>query len=69
MTIDDCIKAYVSLSDRIFKKRRHAVTVRGKVQGRFDSEELERVIKDIVVRQGLDKDALLLDSQSAQCKV
>lgn len=69
MTIDDCIDAYVSLSDRIFQKRRHSVTVKGQVQGRFDSKELERAIKDIIVRQGLDQDASLLDSPNARCKV
>ncbi|KAK3167171.1 hypothetical protein OEA41_010297 [Lepraria neglecta] len=69
MTIDDCIDAYISLSDRVFQKRRHRVTIKGNVQGRFDSDELERAIKEIVVRQGLEEDALLKHSRDAKCKV
>ena len=39
------------------------------MQARFDSEELERVIKVIVVKQGLDEDGLLKDSPDAKYKV
>jgi predicted acylesterase/phospholipase RssA len=69
MTVDECIDAYVSLSDRIFQKQRHRVTIKGRVQGRFDSDELERAIKEIVARQGLAEDALLKDSRDTKCKV
>jgi len=69
MTIDECIDAYIVLSDRVFQKRRHRVTIKGNVQGRFDSDELERAIKEIVVRQGLAENALLKDSSNAKCKV
>jgi hypothetical protein len=68
MDIDDCINAYVDLSDRIFKKRRHRVTIKGAVQGRFDTEELERVVKDIVVQSGLSEDALFRNEDDIQCK-
>src|SRR5207237_7941093 len=69
MTVDECIDAYVSLSDRIFQKQRHRVTIKGQVQGRFDSDELERAIKEIVATQGLGEDALLKDAPDAKCKV
>ncbi len=69
MTIDECIDAYILLSDRVFQKRRHRVTIRGNVQGRFDSDELERAIKEIVEGQGLLENALLKDSPNAKCKV
>ncbi|OBT70958.1 hypothetical protein VF21_10052, partial [Pseudogymnoascus sp. 05NY08] len=69
MTVDDCIGAYVSLSDRVFQKRRHRVTIKGNVQGQFDSVELERAIKEIIVSQGLEEDTLLKDSPDAKCKV
>jgi hypothetical protein len=69
MTVDECIDAYASLSDRIFRKQRHRVTIKGQVQGRFDSDELERAIKEIAVRQGLAEDALLKDALDAKCKV
>jgi hypothetical protein len=69
MTVDDCINAYVLLSDRIFQKIRYSLTIRGHVQGRFDSKELERVLKEIIVRQGLEEDTLLRDSPNTKCKV
>lgn len=71
MSVPDCISAYLALSDRIFRKKRHRVTVKGKVQGRFDSEELVRAVKEVVQAQGLPQDALLKDtSENANaCKV
>jgi hypothetical protein len=69
MSVDKCIDAYISLSDRIFQKRRHRMTIKGQVQGRFDLDKLERAIKEIVVRQGLAEDALLKDTLDGKCKV
>lgn len=69
MSIDDCIDAYLLLSDRIFQKKRHRVTVKGNIQGRFDSEELERAIKEVVVAQGLPENTLLKDTSDNACKV
>ena len=42
---DECIGAYLLLSDRIFQMKRHRITTKGSIQGRFDSEELERAVK------------------------
>jgi predicted acylesterase/phospholipase RssA len=69
MTVDDCIHAYTTLSARVFQKKRHRLTFKGNVQGRFDSDELEQAIKDIVQDQKLPRDALLKDSPTAKCKV
>ena len=69
MSIDDSIDAYLSLSDRIFQKKRHRVTVKGNIQGRFDSEELARAVKEVVKQQGLQDDTLLKDAPEATCKV
>ena len=69
MSIDDCIDAYLSLSDRVFQKKRHRVTTKGSIQGRFDSEELARAVKEVVVKQGLQEDALLKDAPESTCKV
>ena len=69
MSIEECIKAYLQLSDRVFKKKRHRVTVKGKIQGRFDSDELERAVKEVVAKQGIQEDALLKDAADAPCKV
>jgi hypothetical protein len=69
MSIDECIDAYLQLSDRIFQKKRHRVTVKGKIQGRFDSDELKRAVKEVIKGQGLQEDALLKDTPNASCKV
>jgi hypothetical protein len=69
MTVADCITAYLSLSDRVFRQKRHRMTVKGRVQGRFDAEELARAVKEVVKQQGLPEDALLKDAPDAECKV
>ena len=45
------------------------MTIKGRVQRRFNSDELKRAIKEIVVRQNLAKDTLLKDAPDAKCKV
>lgn len=70
MTVGDCIEAYTSLSDRIFKKKSHSLfNMRGELKGRFDSTELERAVKQILVNRGFEEDVLLKDSPDAPCKV
>ncbi|RYN53640.1 hypothetical protein AA0117_g13334 [Alternaria alternata] len=69
MSVADCITAYLSLSDRVFRKARHRVTVKGQVQGRFDADELARAVKEVVKQQGLQDDALLKNVPEAGCKV
>ena len=69
MSVTDCITAYLSLSDRVFRKTRHRVTVKGQIQGRFDAEELARTVKEVVKQQGLQEDALLKDESTTICKV
>jgi hypothetical protein len=69
MSVADCITAYLSLSERVFRKTRRRVTVKGKVQGRFDVEELAQAVKEVIRQQGLQEDALLKDSAEAGCKV
>jgi hypothetical protein len=68
MSIDECIDAYLSLSLNIFQKH-HRLTTKGIVQGRFDSSELERVVKWIIEARGLQQDALLKDAPDTTCKV
>lgn len=69
MSIEECLDAYLLLSDRVFQKKRHRVTVKGNIQGRFDSEELARAVKEVVTKQGLQEDALLKDASDGACKV
>ncbi|KAI9733092.1 MAG: hypothetical protein M1834_003639 [Cirrosporium novae-zelandiae] len=59
MDIDECIKAYTSLSDMTFK---------GNIQGRFHSKELVQAVKGILREKNLSEDALLKDPDGT-CKV
>jgi hypothetical protein len=70
MDIDACIAAYVDMSDKIFQKKHHRVNLKNeKVQGKFDSAALEMAMKEIIMSQGLDENALLMDLPDAPCKV
>lgn len=69
MDVNECIKAYTNLSDRIFKKRKHRLAPTGKIQGRFDSKELELAIKEVIEQQGIGANELLKDDPSSRCKV
>jgi N-acetylglutamate synthase-like GNAT family acetyltransferase len=69
MSVADCITAYISLSERVFRQTRDRVTVKGQVQGRFDAEELVQAIKEVAKQQGVPEHALLKDTPEAECKV
>ncbi|KAH6986805.1 acyl transferase/acyl hydrolase/lysophospholipase, partial [Ilyonectria destructans] len=61
MTVDECITAYTSLSDKVFEKKSHRVNANGQLQGRFDTVALEQAVKQILVDNGHSEDALLKD--------
>jgi hypothetical protein len=69
MSIDESIEAYLSLSDKVFRKKRRRLGIRLNIQGRFDSDALEQAVKDILKKQGLAEDTLLKDAPEAACKV
>ena len=69
MTVSECIRAYVDMSDKVFRKVNHRMTLKMEVQARFDTPALESAIKDIIERGGLSADALLMDDEAAICKV
>jgi len=69
MSIDGCINVFLSLSDRVFRKKRHRITTKGVINGRFDSKELETAVKEVIKAQGLQEDALLKDAPDTTCKV
>ncbi len=49
MTVDQCIDAYVSMMDAVFRKQKHRFkNVRGELQARFDTAELEKAIKKAI---------------------
>jgi predicted acylesterase/phospholipase RssA len=69
MTVDECIVAYTSLSNKVFEKKRHRSKINGQLQGRFDAAALEQAVKQILVDNGHDEEALLKDSSDGACKV
>ena len=69
MDIDACIDSYIEMSDSIFQKKHHRVKWNGRVQSRYDSEELENAIKKIIEQQGLNEDTLLKGEPDDPCKV
>lgn len=69
MTVDECITAYTSLCNNVFKKKRHRVRINGRLQGRFDAAALELAIKQILTETGHDENALLKNPSATACKV
>lgn len=69
MDIQDCIDAYISLSDEVFQKVHHRVNWKGQIQGRFSSDALESATKRIIVDSDLDEDEMLKDDREDACKV
>lgn len=70
ITVDECITASNSLSDKVpEKKSHHRVSLRGKPQGRFDAYKFERPVKKILVHRVFKPDKLLRDVSGAYCKV
>lgn len=69
LSVDEAIAAYDELSPRIFSKVHHRLTLKGKVQGRFNHEALEAGVKTLLINKGFDADALLKDSlEQGACK-
>ena len=69
MSVQDCINEYIRLADRVFTKENHRVSLKGNIQGRFNHEVLEAVIKEVIVATGHKEDALLKDDSVESCKV
>ncbi|KAH6981463.1 hypothetical protein EDB80DRAFT_899547 [Ilyonectria destructans] len=69
MTIDECITAYTSLSNKVFEKKSHRVKINGQLQGRFDTMALGQAVKQILVDNGHGEDELLQDPSKTACKI
>ncbi|KAF2708020.1 phospholipase, patatin family protein [Pleomassaria siparia CBS 279.74] len=71
MTIDECIKAYVDISDKVFRKT-HVLGLEifsGNVRGKFDSKALEEAVKLYLSKKSLSTDCLLHNVGPGACKV
>ena len=69
MSVQDCINAYIRLADKVFRKTHRPINWKGNIQGRFDHEVLETVIKEVIVASGHEEDVLLKDDSVKSCKV
>lgn len=69
MSITESIEAYLSLSDRIFQKRKYHLKLFRMMQGPFDSEALANVVKEIIKSKGMDEGSLLADVPETSCKM
>lgn len=69
MSVDECIAAYTSLSDKVFEKKKHRISSSGKLRGRFDSSALERAVKQVLEESGFGAEELLKDPSKTACKV
>ncbi|KAI9893899.1 MAG: hypothetical protein M1814_005452 [Vezdaea aestivalis] len=70
MDIDSCIRAYMNMSETIFKKKSSLpIDYRLRLRSRFDAKILEKCFKRIITSQGLEEDALLRDDTGDEhCK-
>ncbi|KAH0562548.1 hypothetical protein GP486_002769 [Trichoglossum hirsutum] len=75
MSLRDCEKAYLQLSERIFNPKRHSLHAFGKAKdflmanGKFDSQALEDAIKEVVVSIAKMPEGELLQDPEPECKV
>jgi hypothetical protein len=68
MDIDECITAYVRLSDRVFKKTKYRLSLCGTVQGRFGTRAGKIYQRNILQKTG-SEDTLLYNRVKDQCKL
>lgn len=71
MNVAHCIDVYINMMDKVFKKRHSAIRINGQHQARFDTQELERAIKQAIVESGLPIDTTMRDRDADDrgCKV
>lgn len=75
MTLADCQVAYLRLSERIFNPRRYKLNFAGQAKdfllanGRFDPDELEAAIKEILVERCKMPVDELLQEKDPKCNV
>lgn len=69
MSVDECMEEYKCLSSSVFTKLHHRLTLRGKIQGRFDHNALVDGIQELLGQRNVHKEALLREpSTSSTCK-
>lgn len=75
MSIEQCERAYLKLSESIFTPKRTSLNLVGRASdflnanGKFDAKILEAVIKEVIVEEGKLAEGTLLQEIESQCKV
>jgi hypothetical protein len=72
MDIDRCINVYIGMMDSVFRKGHHRIGPKGNFQARFNTDELERSIKKVIVDRGLLIDTTMRHKgppDDSECKV
>jgi hypothetical protein len=71
MDVDECIEAYAGMFKKVFNKKKHTlpITLRGKVQGKFDSDALKKAITEIVEAKGFAAPDLFNGINEEKCHV
>ncbi|EXJ96195.1 hypothetical protein A1O1_01321 [Capronia coronata CBS 617.96] len=69
MSIDECIEAYLSTMDDVFRRNHLGVSVSGKVRGRFSTKALTRHIESIIEKQNCKGQTLYVPNDDLPCKV
>jgi patatin-like phospholipase/acyl hydrolase len=67
MTTQECRIAYEEIMPSVFTKRQHRSTLTGQLQGRFDSDALEKAIRTLLRNNGIMEEELLKSTEST-CK-
>lgn len=70
MSVDECIDAYNQLASNVFGSRAHnlLIDMKGKIQSKYSSKNLETSILRILHQRGLSKDTLLNDKIPRGCR-
>jgi len=76
MSIQECISAYLELSNKVFQPYKSAMygfassaLTQRDIEGRFNSEALETALKTTLKAQDQSEDALFKDNPNTTCKV
>lgn len=69
MTVDECINAYIILSEYVFQKPRQPFDWRLKVKPRYISKNLEEAIKHIVYHHTGNSEARMMEKTNPRCKM
>ena len=70
MDVDECITAYSNLAEAVFRqtKSRLPFDSKGKVNARFDTSKLERVIRETIKKLGISETELFNDGTERGCR-